>query len=71
VLEACEDRPDTDLLRIVTFLMGDLAKRSETFEYVRRCLRLIHEIVATPGNTFASKLAAIGDGSKSCAAIGR
>jgi hypothetical protein len=72
-------------LRIVAFLMGDLANRSERFEQVRdlfaglichavvemgansapRCLRLAHEIVATPGNAFASKLAAIGEGSKS------
>jgi hypothetical protein len=30
-----------------------------------RCLRLVHEILATPGNAFARKLAAIGKGSKS------
>jgi hypothetical protein len=82
---AVEDGPEADLLAIVTFLMGELATRSERSGQVRdllaglighvvaergansapRCLRLVQEIVATPGNAFAGRLAAIGGGSSS------
>jgi hypothetical protein len=81
----CEDGPEADLLRIITLLMGDLAKRSARSSQARdliaglighvvverstssapRCLRLVREIVATPGDAFAIKLAVISDGSNS------
>ena len=80
-----EDRPESDLLRIVAFLMGDAAKALARPAEVRdliaglighvvvelcansapRCLLLVRRIVATPGDAFAVKLAAIQTGSRS------
>jgi len=57
-----EDRPEADLLATVTVLslIGHVVAEKGA-DSAPRCLRLVREIVATPGDAFAVRLAVISD----------